>query len=81
MAVEEVVFPLKAIDVQVPSQVEQGLSTPERPVGDPQHTAGTSATPTSPVDIAVGVPEKEIYHFYLQPSLDHTKIHLETQTE
>ena len=42
VAVEEGDFPLRAIDVQVPSQVEQGLSTPERPVGDPQRTAGTS---------------------------------------
>ena len=56
MAVEEGDFPLRAIDVQVPSQVEQGLSTPERPVGDPQRTAGTSATPTIPVQIAVGAP-------------------------
>ena len=66
MAVEEGVCPLRAIDVQVPSQVEQGLSTPERPVGDPQHTAGTSATPTIPVQLAVVVPgeaEQEILSF------------------
>ena len=49
-------YPCTRVNVQAPSQVDQGLSTPERPVGDPQHTVDTSTTPSMPVQIAVGVP-------------------------